>query len=237
MTDAPAAEIKLLSSLATMAAIQDLAPEIEKAAKVKFVAEFGPTVGLVQRIRAGEKADLAIITDPAIDALIGENILDAAGRTNIAVSLVGMAVRAGAPKPDIGSVDALKRTLLDAGSVAYSQIGASGIFFAELLQRLGLVEALGSRAIVVPKGLTGELVVRGEAELAIQQISELMAVPGVDIVGPLPQGADSVTPFSVAVFAGCRHPAQARDIVGLLTSPRAAQAYRKSGLEPLAAQR
>ena len=228
-------EIKLFSSLATMAAIQHLTAEIEDSAKVSLATDFGPTVGLLERIRGGEKADLVILTTQAIDELIGQNILSPEGRADIASSLVGLAVRAGTPKPDIGSVDGLKRTLLGARSVAYSKIGASGIFFAGLLQRLGIAEEMESRSIVVPVGLTGTLAASGEAELAIQQISELMAAgAGIDIVGPLPPGAQSPTQFSIGVFSGSSHRAAVQDVLNFLVSPRAAAAYRATGLQPAA---
>jgi molybdate transport system substrate-binding protein len=220
-------EIRLLSSLATQAAVQELTPEIEAMAKVKLVSDFGPTVAMIERVKAGETTDLAILTTPAMEALLAQGVLNR--RTDVAVSLVGMAVRAGAPKPAIGTVEDLKRTLLSAKSVAYSKIGASGIFFAELLQRLGIAKDV--HAVVVPVGFTATLLADGRAELAIQQISELLAVPNIDIVGPLPQGAHSVTPFSIGIFSDCKHMAHAQDVVRLLTSPRAMQAYEKSGLQ------
>jgi len=225
------AEVKLFSSLATMGAIEELAPEIEKVAGIKLVADFGPTVALLERIRAGEKADLVILTVEAVRELTDEKIL--AGKSvEIAVSLVGMGVAPGTPKPNIDSAENLKRALLGAKSVAYSKFGASGIFFAGLLQRLGIAKELESRSIVVPSGLTGTVAMRGEAELAIQQISELMAVPGIDIVGPLPPEAQSPTRFSIGVFGGSADREPVRKVQTFLTSRQAADAYRATGLNP-----
>ena len=121
---------------------------------------------------------------------------------DVAVSLVGVAVKAGAARPDISSVEALKAALLQAKSIAYSRIGASGVFFAELIQRLGIADEVNAKATVIPSGFTAELAARGEVELAVQQVSELMLVPGIDIVGPLPPGAESVTMFTAGVLAG-----------------------------------
>ncbi len=234
MSSGPAgkAEVKLLSSLAAMAAIQALTPEIERRAGVKLVADFGPTLALLERIRSGERADLAILTADAVGELIDEKILAPGSSIELAASLVGMAVRSGAPKPNIDSVHNLKGALLGAGSIVYSKIGASGIFFADLLQRLGIAKDVESRATVIPSGLTATVVARGDAELAIQQISELMAVSGVDIVGPLPAGAQSSTLFSIGVFGASPHQGPAQAVLGVLCSPDAASVYRRTGLQP-----
>lgn len=147
-----------------------------------------------------------------------------------AISLVGIAVKAGSTKPDIGSVAALTSALLEARSIAYSKIGASGVFFAELIQRLGIAEAVNAKATVIPSGFTAELAARGEVELAVQQVSELMVVPGIDVVGPLPPGAESVTMFSAGVFTGAAHPAAARDLLVFLRSADAL--LKAAGLQP-----
>src|SRR4051812_8628677 len=149
--------IRILSTLAVMGAIREIAANYEAAA---IEAAFAPTVALLERLRGGEKPDIAILTAQGIDDLIAETIIRFGTRTDIAKSFVGIAVKAGASKPDIGSLDAFKATLLSARAVAYSKIGASGIFFAGLLDRLGIADAV--KTVVVPTGFTAERLVTGE---------------------------------------------------------------------------
>ena len=150
-------------------------------------------------------------------------------------SLVGLAVKAGAPKPDIGTAEALKATLLAAQSIAYSRLGASGVFFAELIERLGIAEAVNAKATIIPSGLTGALVARGEAQMAVQQLSELMAVPGLDIVGPLP--ASLQTPTRVRSRhvrrLRCARRSWRASSCRRCASAEAAAAFRAAGLEPV----
>ena len=146
---------------------------------------------------------------------------------DVAVSLVGIAVKAGAPKPDIGSVEALKATLLAAKSIAYSRIGASGVFFAELIQRLRIADEVNTKATIIPSGLTAELAARGTVELAVQQVSELMLVPGIDVVGPLPSGADSVTMFSAGVLAASVQAEAALELIGYLRSSQCSASAKR----------
>ncbi len=178
-----APEVEVVSTLGVMGVLRELAPGYEKATGARIAAAFAPTTALTERIGAGGAADVAILTAAAIDELARDGILSADGRVDLARSVVGVAVRAGAPKPDIGTPGAFTRALLDARSLAYSRAGASGIFFADLIRRLGIAERVDAKATVIPSGLTGELAARGEVEVAIQQVSELMEVPGVDIVG------------------------------------------------------
>ena len=141
---------------------------------------------LLTRIKGGERADAAILTREGIAELAAAGILDGGSAVDLVRSRVGLAVRAGAPRPDIGTAEAFKAALLAARSISYSRLGASGVFFAGLIERLGIADAVNAKATVIPTGLTAEPVARGEVEMAIQQVSELKAVPGVDVVGPLP---------------------------------------------------
>jgi molybdate transport system substrate-binding protein len=158
--------VRLVSTLAVMGAMQELIARY-KAAGSPISADFAPTVALLERLRAREAADIAILTAQGIDDLIAEGIIEPGTRTDIARSFVGVAVKAGAPKPDITTVEQFKATLLKARTVAYSKIGASGIFFAGLLDRLGIAGAV--RSLIVPSGFTAERLITGEADLAIQQ--------------------------------------------------------------------
>lgn len=190
-------------------------------------AVFEPTARLVARIEAGETADLAFLTQEAVAALTARGLL-VAGR-DIARSFIGLAVQAGAPRPDIATVDALRATLLAAPSLAYSRAGASGIFFAGLIERLGIAAEVNAKATIIPQGFTAALAARGEVALAIQQVSELMAVEGVDLVGRLPEGANVGAVFSAAVFAGAQ-PGSEAALHRLLTAMGPA-ALEAAGLE------
>ncbi len=229
--EAPGVEV--MSTLALMGVLRELAPSYEREAGIRVATGFAPTAVLVQRIRAGEAADVAILTAAAVDELTQDGILSADSRVDLARSVVGVAVRAGAPKPDIGTPGAFTRALLDARSLAYSRAGASGIFFADLIRRLGIAERVNAKATVIPSGLTAELAARGEVEVAIQQVSELLEVPGVDIVGPLPAELGGATVFSGAPFAASSRKAAGAALLAFLSSPDAAPVYGRRGLEPL----
>jgi molybdate transport system substrate-binding protein len=216
--------VRILSTLAVMGAVRDVAAKYDAA---KIEADFAPTVALLERLRSGEAADIAILTAQGIDDLIKEGIVRAGTRTDIALSFVGIAVKAGAPKPDISSVAAFKATLLAARTIAYSRIGASGIFFAGLLDRLGLADKV--KTLVVPSGFTAERLISGEADLAVQQISELMMVPGIEVAGPLPPDIQTVATFSAGMLT---QSAEAAALVRFLASPAAAPILRRTGLEP-----
>jgi molybdate transport system substrate-binding protein len=225
------AEIKILSTLATKGALPDLLPRYPQSTGVTVAAEYGPTNALVPRIRAGEAADVAILTRAALDELAGEGVIVPESRTDVALSRVGIAVRAGAPKPDIGSAEALKATLLAARSIAYSRIGASGILFAGLIRRLGIADAVNAKATIAT-GLTGVLAAKGEVELAVQQVSELMQVSGIDIVGPLPAEVEPGTMLAAGVLARSTERETAARLIAYLASAEAARAFVAAGLEP-----
>ena len=224
--------MKIFSTLAVMGAMRDLTALFEADTGASVDADFSPTVALLERLRAGEAADLAILTAAGIDDLTREGIVRPGSRTDIALSFVGIAVKAGAPKPDITTVEALIATLLSARSVAYSRIGASGLYFAELLRRLGIADTVNAKALIVPSGFTAERLVTQEADLAVQQISELLVVQGIEVVGPLPPAVQTVATFSGGLLTD--HP-EAADLLRFLSSPKAAAALRAAGLEPVPA--
>ncbi len=204
----------------------------EMGSRVEIETTLLPTVLLMERIHVGETADVAILLADAIDALAREGVL-LPGRTDLARSLVGIAVKEGAPKPDISTVEAFVAAMRAAKSLALSQAGASGLYFVGLLERLGIAEEAKAKAKIIPSGFTGELVRRGEAEIAVQQISELKAVPGLDIVGTLPAGIESVSVFSAGIFAATGRKAEAEALIGMLSGPEAAPIYEANGLEKL----
>ena len=222
--------ITVLSTMALQGAMRALAPELE-ASGFHCEAEFSPTLRLIERIRAGERADVAILTAEAIDALIGEGVLDE--RTDLARSFVGVAVKAGSPHPEIGDTAAFVAALRAANRVAMSQAGASGVFMAGLLERLGIADEIRAKATILSSGYTASLLASGAVDLAIQQVSELMVVDGVEIVGRLPAelGGDSV--FSAGTFIGASNAAQGGQLIAALSDPSRAPLYRRCGLEPM----
>lgn len=225
------APIRVLCTLALMAAMPRLCQTFESRAPVNIQTEFGPTNVLLELIRKGTVADIAIMTRASIDENTGDGTFDPVSRTDLALAHVGVAVRAGAPQPDIRSVEAFRLALLQARSVAYSRTGASGIYFAELIRRLGIENDVNSKAVVTPGGLTAQCVADGRCDLAIQQISELLTVPGVDIVGPLPPGIENSTIFTGAVFGGSKTHEHARAFLQFLASPDASSVMRSTGLD------
>ena len=226
--------LRVMSTLAVMGVLQDLLPAREQATGGRIMAAFGPTATLLGRIKAGETADLAILTAEAIDALIAAGTLRA-GRVDMAVSVVGVAVRAGAPRPEIGTPEAFRQALLAAKTIAYSRAGASGIFFAGLIERLGIAAEVNAKATVIPQGFTAELAARGEVELAIQQVSELMTVPGVDIVGPLPEAINTRAIFSAGIFANSPAPEAAATLLRHLIEAGTPALLAAKGLLPASA--
>ncbi|MCZ7658840.1 MAG: substrate-binding domain-containing protein [Xanthobacteraceae bacterium] len=226
--DAP---VVVMCTLGLRAVFARAEPEIARAAGRGLDLRFEASNGLMRRIAEGEPADLAIATQAAIAQLAAEGRIAPGTQVDLALSRVGVAVRTGARKPDISTVEAFTRALREAGSVGYTRSGASGLHFARVIARLGLAEAVARKA-VVQDGFVGELAARGEVELAVQQLSELAAVDGVDIVGPIPEALQQVTTFSAAVLARAAAPAEAGAIIRYLASAAAAPAMRACGLEP-----
>jgi molybdate transport system substrate-binding protein len=222
--------LTVLSTLAVMGALQEILPEYERATATRVDATFAPTRDLLERIEGGAAGDVAILTETAIDALIAAGTLAPGSRVDLARSFIGIAVRAGAPQPDIATAESFRQALLDARSIAYSAAGASGLFFAGLIERLGVADAVRAKATVIPTGLTGELAARGEVELAVQQVSELMVVPGIDIIGRLPDALHGGAIFSGGVFAQAGPAATA--LLRFLASDRAGPVYQRHGVEP-----
>ena len=212
----------------------ELTPAFERAHDAKVRVTFGSTKVILEEIEAGAPADLLILTAEAIDDLIRRGRIASGSRVDIAKSGIGVAVRAGAPHPDIGTPEALRRALLAAKTVGYSKVGASGIYAAnELIPRLGLTEEMKTRAVLsMPGTSVGILIADGRAEIGLQQISELVPVPGIDVVGPLPSELQKMTTFSAGVAAGTKAAATARALADNLASPAALPAMRRQGLEP-----
>lgn len=230
-TLANAAEIKVQSTVGVKTVVDELAPKFERESGHKLTIVFGVSNIMKRDIAAGVPFDLAIMTAPVADELIEQGKLVAATRTDVARGAIGIAVRAGAPKPDIGSVEALKRAVLDAKSIAYSKEGASGIYFARLLERLGIADAARPKTLYGTSNV-GDLVASGEAQLGVQLINELLPVRGIEIVGPLPPEVQSYVVLTAGVGTRAKEPAGAAAFIRFLTAPAAASVYTSKGLEP-----
>ena len=233
---ANAAEIKVLSSGAFRQIMEDLGPKFERATGHQFAITFATLGAAVKRVQGGETADVVIIPQQGIDGFVKDGKAVAGNVTVIARAGIGVAVRNGAPRPDISSPEALKRALLAAKSITYSDPalgGLSGIHFAKVLDRLGIANEMKSKTVFLPKrGLAGVLVANGEAEIAVQQFHELMQVAGIEIVGPLPGDLQDTLVFAAAIMAGAKDIAASKALVNFLRAPEAAKVIKAKGMEP-----
>ena len=227
-----AAEMRVLSSNGVRGILRDLGPAFEHCSRHRLAIDFDAAAILEQKIQDGAAFDVAILTAAIGDDLIRAGKLVAATRADIARSGVGVAVRAGVRKPDVGTTEGFKRALLDAKSVAYTTQGASGQYFAGLLERLGIADQVRAKAKTKRSGIIGELVAMGEAELAVQQISELMTVSGIQIAGPLPPALQFYTMFTAAVSASAKEPRAAKAFIKFLTTSDALPVIKAKGMEP-----
>lgn len=234
---ARADEIKVVTSGGFTAAYLELVPEYEASTHNKLATEFGPSMGTTHnaipiRLERGEAIDVVIMAGPALDDLIQQGKVRAGSRVELVKSYIGMAVKAGAPRPDISTVEALKQTLLAAKSIAYSD-SASGVYLStELFPKLGIADQIKNKSRKIEADPVGGFVATGEFEIGFQQISELRPVKGIDIVGPLPPGAQRVTVFAAGIPTTATHPEAAKALIKWLASPTAYTAIKKSGLEP-----
>ena len=232
-------DVRVMTSGAFTAALLDLKTEFERTTPHKIVV-VTTTMGtgetsIENRLKRGEPGDVVIVNAEALDDFIKQGTVVAGSRVDVARSAFGMAVRAGAPVPDVSTVDAFKRALLAAKSIAYSASVSGTYLSTELFQRLGIADRVLPKSRRIEGERVGAVVARGDAEVGFQQISELMPVPGITLTGPLPDGVQRVTVFSAGIAAKAPSPAAAKQLVDYLVSPAAAAFVRKSGMEPLAA--
>lgn len=238
---ASADEIRVMTSGSFTAAYLELTPQCERATRDTFVTvttSVGTGLAFIpSRLQRGEPADVVIVDDALLLQMIKDGLVMADSRIELALSSIGMAVRAGAPKPDISSVDALKRTLLQAKSIAYSSSVSGQYLSTELFQQLGIADQVLGKSRRIEGERVGAVVARGEAEIGFQQISELLPVPGIDYVGPLPPEVQRTSVFSAGVATGSGNPDGARALIRCFASPDASAAVSKSGLEPVTQKR
>lgn len=230
-------QVRVMTSGGFAAPHLELVSPFEGTTKHRVVTDATSTgIGedsIASRLRRGEPADVVILTDAALDELIKEGRIAPDSRVALARSAIGMAVRAGAPKPDISSVEALRRALLQAKSIAYSA-QVSGVYLStELFPRLGIADQLKAKSQRIERERVGAVVARGEAEIGFQQISELLPIPGIDYVGPLPADVQRITVLSAGVAVNSKSPEAARALIRFFTSPEGAGVMMKYGLEPM----
>ena len=237
-----AAEVHVVSSGGFAAAYKELAPAFEKDTGNTLAAAWGPSMGetenaVPQRLKRAETIDVLIMVGYALDDLIKQGKVDPASKVELAKSGVYMAVKAGAPKPDISTADGLRKALLAAKSIAYSD-SASGVYIEkEMFKKLGIEDQVKGKAHKIPATPVGEIVASGEAEIGFQQASELLPVKGIDIVGAIPEEVQLYTVFSAGVLATSKEPAAAKALLAFLGSKQAAPVIVKTGMEPIAGAR
>jgi molybdate transport system substrate-binding protein len=232
-----AREIKVLSTTAMKTTLDDLMPEFEKSTGNKVTIHFAPSAKIKQRVADGEETDVAIATAEGLEDLIKTNKIVNGSRADLAQSRVGLAVQKGAPKPDISSAEKFKQALLAAKSIGTSNPvggGASGAHIAKVLEQLGITDAVKGKTTYGPggpAGLIGNYLVRKEVEIGLQQIPELMAVPGIDIVGPLPDEIQAITVFSAGLSTGAKEEQAGSALIKFLTTPNAKAVLKSKGME------
>ncbi len=229
---AHAAEIKVWTARAIATVLAEVGPQFERATGHKLTVSSDLSAPFVRRAHAGEPFDIMITGSAALDGLIKDGKIVADTRTDIARSGIGVAVRAGASKPDISSVEAFKRALIGAKSIAYLKDVGSGIYVARLLERLGIAEAIRSKVTRPESDIVSELVAKGEVELGVIVITQILTTPGVELVGPLPPEIQSYVAFTAGISANSKSPEAARHLIKFLTGPIATPVITAQGMEP-----
>jgi molybdate transport system substrate-binding protein len=238
-TPAPrSAEIRVITSGAFTEAYKQLVPLFERESGHKVISSFGASMGnapdaIPTRLARGEQFDVIILAGPALDGFIKEGKAVAGSRVDLVRSTIGFAVKGGAPKPDISTVPKLKQALLDAKSIAYSASASGTYFSTQLVQKLGIAEQVLPKSKRILSERVGTVVARGDAELGLQQVSELVPIPGIDYIGPLPDEVQQATFFSAGIVTGAKEPEAARALIKFFTSAKAAPVIAKTGLEPV----
>jgi len=234
-------DVHVMTSGGFTAAYNQLRPEFEKRSGYAVKTAYGASMGnagdsIPSRLGRGEPADVVILARSALDALAKDGKVVPGSQVDLVRSSIGFAVKKGAPRPDISTVDALRRTLLDAPSIAYSASASGTYYETELLKKLGIEAQVRPKSRRILSERVGTVVARGDAVLGLQQVSELLPIEGIDYVGPLPAEVQRVTVFSAGVAAGARNPEGARALIRYLASPEVAPTIAATGLEPVHAR-
>ncbi len=224
--------MKVLCTNGVKSVTATLIPAVERTIGLAVDVDYASTNMLVDKIVGGETGDLAVLSAEAIDGLIASGVLQKGSRVDLAKSSIGVAIRRGMVAPDVSTVEALTAALLAAKSVLYSKTGISGVYMPQLLEKLGIADQIAPKARNPSHGTVGEALARGEAEIAMQQISELLPVAGIKVIAPLPAEVQLVTIFSAGIFTAAVEPRAARMLVEQLTTNAARALYTEKGLEP-----
>ena len=233
-TAAQAAEIKVLTAGAFKPIVTAVVPEFERESGHKVVVDNDTVGGLLRRVSAGESFDVIVATPAALDALTKDGKLTAASATRVARVGIGVAIKDGANTPDVSTVESFKNALLSARAVAYidpAAGGSSGIYFSQWLEKAGIAEQVRAKAVLVPGGLVAQRLLNGQADIAIHQISEILAVPGAKLVGPIPREIQNFTVYSGGIHASPRNPDAAKAFLAVLTSSKTQAVLRDKGME------
>jgi molybdate transport system substrate-binding protein len=232
---ARAVELKVMSTVALTPTLEELTPKYESSSGNKLTIVYSTIAELRKRIEAGETADVMILSRPALEDLQTKGQVAQGSIANVASSYVAIGIRAGAPKPDISTAEKLKAALLATKSISYADPakgGASGVYFAKVIDRLGIADQMKSKTVLVPGAQAGELVAKGEVEMGVAQASEIAAVPGAQVVGPLPGDLNSTIVFAVGIGAASKDPAAAKSLIELLTGPTGTDVLKSKGMDP-----
>jgi molybdate transport system substrate-binding protein len=233
MNGARADEITILTSQGVMSAIKDLAPAFERATGHKVIVAFESGPAFMQKVDAKAPADLVAQGPELVDELIAAGKVTAGTRVDFARAGVGVAVKAGAPRPDIGTAAAFKQAMLDAKSIVYSKTGFSGVYAAQLMQRLGIAEQVKAKTVLVEGVPVAVAIAKGEGEIGIQQINVILPIAGADYIGPLPTDLQAYVPFALGVLSISKAPAAAMAFARFAAAPDNAALIRKGGMEPM----
>jgi molybdate transport system substrate-binding protein len=229
-------ELRIFSTIAVQSALETLVPPFEALSGYRLSITWNTAPVLVKRLQGGETADVLILNRAGMDAMTRDGRVLAGSEVTLASSATAIAIKAGAARPDISTPEALMRTLLAARAISYTDPaagGASGIYFAKLLDRLGIAAEINAKTkFPPPAGLAGDFLLTGEADLAIQQKPELLQVPGIEILGTLPGDLHMVTVFAAGIEASSAHAATAKALIDVLRSPPTAEVFRAKGLDP-----
>jgi len=223
--------LKLLSSMATRELLNELVTQYQRSSGQSVTSEAAGGVDVAKRVRAGETVDVVVLSSTAIDSLIASGSLLPDSRVDLVRSGVSIAVRAGAERPDVASEEAVKRAVLAARTLSYST-GPSGVYLEKLFERWGILGQIRERIVVPPPGVpVGSLVASGKVELGFQQLSELMSLAGIEVIGPLPPAIQTITIFSGGISSGCARPEAARSLLEYFASPSVSQTKHRHGME------
>jgi len=231
-SDAVGAELRLMVTNGAKPVIAEIGPQFERSTGHKLSISYEGSPVLQSAILRGDNFDVALLISSNMEAIAKDGRIDATTRMNFARSGLGVAVRAGQPKPDISTAEAFRRALLNSKSIAYVTAGASGRHFIAVCERLGIAEQVKAKSKTLPTGSVAEFVVNGEAELAIQQMSEVLSVKGIDLVGPFPSELDLVSQITAAVSAKANQPEAAKAFINYLANPEVMRIIKAKGMEP-----